>query len=147
MQINICLGIVKDLFVIYNFVLELVEYEKVVYEFIVLLEDYQCDFGEGVFEVLVVEWEEIIVGMVLYYMIYFIWKGKMLYLEDFVVQVVYCCKGIGEVLFDVFLEMVKSKDCWLVKWQVLDWNKFVINFYRKKVVIIEQEWWNGKIFL
>lgn len=137
MQINICLGIVDDLFVIYNFVLEFVEYEKVVYEFIVILEDYWCDFWEGVFEVFVVEQGQMVVGMVLYYMIYFIWKGKMLYLEDFVVQGVYCCRGVGDVLFDVFLEMVCVKGCWLVKWQVLDWNELVINFYRKKVVIIE----------
>lgn len=147
MQINIRPGTAKDLPAIHNLVLELAEYEKAAHEFTASLEDYQRDFGEGVFEVLVAEREETIVGMALYYMTYSTWKGKILYLEDFVVQAAYRRKGIGEALFDAFLETAKSKDCRLVKWQVLDWNKPAINFYRKKAATIEQEWWNGKIFL
>lgn len=147
MQINIRPGTAKDLPAIHNLVLELAEYEKAAHEFTASLEDYQRDFGEGVFEVLVAEQEERIVGMALYYMTYSTWKGRMLYLEDFVVQAAYRRKGIGEALFDAFLETAKSKDCRLVKWQVLDWNKPAINFYRKKAATIEQEWWNGKIFL
>jgi GNAT superfamily N-acetyltransferase len=71
----------------------------------------------------------------------------MLYLEDFVVQAAYRRSGIGEVLFDAFLDKARAKGCRLVKWQVLDWNEPAINFYKKKAATIEQEWWNGKIFL
>lgn len=38
-------------------------------------------------------------------------------------------------------------DCCLMKWQVLDWNELVVCFYEKNEVIIEKNWWNGKIFL
>lgn len=137
----------KDLPVLHNLVLELAEYEKAAHEFTATLGDYQRDFQEGVFEALVAEADGEIAGMALYYMTYSTWKGKMLYLEDFVVREAYRRKGIGEALFDTFLATAKAKGCRLAKWQVLDWNEPAIQFYRKKSATIEQEWWNGKIFL
>ncbi|MCR9099905.1 MAG: GNAT family N-acetyltransferase [bacterium] len=147
MQINIRPGTADDLPAIHNLVLELAEYEKAAHEFTASLEDYRRDFREGVFEVLVAEQGQTIVGMALYYMTYSTWKGKMLYLEDFVVQGAHRRRGIGDALFDAFLETARAKGCRLVKWQVLDWNEPAIRFYRKKAATIEQEWWNGKIFL
>lgn len=147
MQINIRPGTAEDLPAIHNLVLELAKYEKAAHEFKATLEDYQRDFREGIFEALVAEQEHKIVGMALYYMTYSTWKGKMLYLEDFVVQAAYRRSGIGEALFDAFLDKARAKGCRLVKWQVLDWNEPAINFYKKKAATIEQEWWNGKIFL
>lgn len=147
MQIEICPGTSKDLPDIHNLVLELAEYEKSAHEFTATLEDYQRDFAEGTFEVLVAKQEQTIVGMALYYMTYSTWKGKMLYLEDFVVQKAHRRKGIGDALFEAFLSVAKNKGCRLVKWQVLDWNEPAIHFYKKKSATIEQEWWNGKIFL
>jgi GNAT superfamily N-acetyltransferase len=137
----------KDLPVIHNLVLELAKYEKAAHEFTATLGDYQRDFQEGVFEALVAETDGEIAGMALYYLTYSTWKGKMLYLEDFVVREAYRRRGIGEALFDTFLTTAKAKGCRLAKWQVLDWNEPAIQFYRKKSATIEQEWWNGKIFL
>ncbi|MBK7338473.1 MAG: GNAT family N-acetyltransferase [Saprospirales bacterium] len=54
---------------------------------------------------------------------YSTWKGKMLYLEDFVVSQDWRGKGIGHKLFDAFLEEGRKQGCRLVKWQVLDWNE------------------------
>ena len=85
--------------------------------------------------------------MVFYYLTYSTWKGRMLYLEDFVVLPDYRRFGIGQLLFDALLEVARNKRCKLVKWQVLDWNQPALNFYRKYDAIIEKEWWNGKIFL
>jgi len=83
--------------------------------------------------------------MALYYMTYSTWKGRMLYLEDFVVQEAFRKAGIGQQLFDGFLQEANNKGCKLVKWQVLDWNVPAIKFYEKNKAIIEKEWWNGKI--
>ena len=84
-----------------------------------------------------------IVGIIIYYMTYSTWKGKMLYLEDFVVNQQYRKLGIGQHLFDAFLKEAKDKGARLVKWQVLDWNEPALAFYKKNKAIIEKNWWNG----
>ncbi len=136
----------KDLPFIHELVRELAIYEKAEEEFIASLEEYEKDFEEGVFESIVAEAEGQIAGMVLYYMTYSTWKGRMLYLEDFVVGEKFRRRGIGQQLFDAFLEAAKTEGCRLVKWQVLDWNQPAIDFYEKNNATIEKEWWNGKLF-
>ena len=69
----------------------------------------------------------------------------MMYLEDFVVSEQHRQKGIGQLLFDAFLNASKEQGCKLAKWQVLDWNQPAVNFYLKNGAVIEKEWWNGKI--
>lgn len=136
-----------DLPAIHQLVRALARYEKAEGEFVATLEDYYAHFDEGVFQALVAEQNGNIVGMALYYMTYSTWKGKMLYLEDFVVAEPFRRQGIGEQLFDAFLSEARRQGCALAKWQVLDWNTPAVEFYKKKGAIIEQEWWNGKIFL
>jgi GNAT superfamily N-acetyltransferase len=135
----------QDLPAIHNLVRELAIYEKAEEEFVATLEDYQNDFDAHIFEALVAEEGGQIMGMTLYYMTYSTWKGRMLYLEDFVVGQAFRQKGIGQALFDAFLAKAKEKGCRLVKWQVLDWNTPAVKFYEKNKATIEKEWWNGKI--
>ena len=137
---------IEDLPVIHQLVRELAIYEKAEHEFIASLEDYQNGFNEQDFFVLLAVLNDEVVGMVLYYYTYSTWKGKMMYLEDFIVKKAYRRLGIGAELFKAFLEDARLKNCRLVKWQVLDWNKPAIEFYEKHQAIIEKEWWNGKIF-
>lgn len=136
----------KDLPVIHDLVMELAVYEKAGHEFTATLEDYQKNFEAGVFEVIVAEKKQEVVGMVLYYLTYSTWKGRMLYLEDFVVRSAFRRLGIGQILFDAFLERAKALDCTMTKWQVLDWNEPAVKFYEKNKAIIEKEWWNAKVF-
>ena len=138
-------GNFDDLVHVHDLVRELAIYEKAEHEFIATLEDYQNDFRAGVFEVLLAETEGIVIGMCLYYLSYSTWKGKMLYLEDFVVKQSYRQEGVGQQLFDALIQEAKQKRCRLIKWQVLDWNEAAIKFYEKNNAVIEQEWWNGKI--
>jgi GNAT superfamily N-acetyltransferase len=127
---------------------ELAEYERARDEFVATLADYERDFAAGVFEVIVAEADDgTIAGMVLYYLTYSTWKGRMLYLEDFVVGQQFRRRGIGQQLFDAFLARARELDCRLVKWQVLDWNEPALRFYERNKAIIEKEWWNGKLFL
>jgi GNAT superfamily N-acetyltransferase len=110
-------------------------------------EEYAEDFRKGRFESMVAEMDGKVVGMMLYFMAYSSWRGKMLYLDDFVVNAEYRRFGIGQMLFDAFLEEGKKRGCRLVKWQVLDWNEPALRFYYKNDAIIEKDWWNAKIFL
>ncbi|HHJ49684.1 MAG TPA: GNAT family N-acetyltransferase [Phaeodactylibacter sp.] len=144
---HIRLATEKDLPAIHALVRELAIYEKAEEEFTASLEDYLRDFRAGIFECLVAEVEGEVVGMALYYMTYSTWKGRMLYLEDFVVKEQMRAQGIGRELFSAFLAKAKEKDCRLVKWQVLDWNEPAIHFYKKFQTTFENNWLNGKIFL
>jgi len=137
----------EDLPDIHGLVRELAIYEKAEKEFVASLEDYEQNFESGVFESIVARVDGQVAGMALFYLTYSTWKGRMLYLEDFVVKADFRRYGLGQKLFDAFLDRAKTLDCRLVKWQVLDWNTPALKFYLKNEAIIEKEWWNGKIFL
>ncbi len=145
-DIIIRLGEKEDLPEVHRLVYELAVYEKAPEEFVATLEDYERDFEAGIFETLVADKGRDTVGMALYYMTYSTWKGRMLYLEDFVVREGFRRRGIGRLLFEAFLQRAREKECRLAKWQVLDWNEPALDFYRKFDAAIETNWWNGKIF-
>ncbi len=134
-----------DLQAVLDLVNELALYEKAPQEVTVTLADYETDFENKVFDIILAEQENEIVGIAFYYMAYSTWKGKMLYLEDFVVKEELRGHGIGKLLFKAFLEEAKNLGASIAKWQVLDWNKPAINFYEKYNSTIEKEWYNGKI--
>ncbi len=135
----------QDLQAVLDLVNELALYEKAPQEVTVTLADYEKDFENKVFDIILAEEENEIVGLAFYYMAYSTWKGKMLYLEDFVVKEGLRGNGIGKLLFKAFLEEAQNLGASLAKWQVLDWNKPAINFYEKYNSTIEKEWYNGKI--
>ncbi len=135
----------KDLGTILGFVHQLALYEKEPESVTTNLNEYEKCFQAGIFEAIIAEIDSKAVGMALFYDTFSTWKGKMIYLEDFIVLEAYRRMGIGEKLFDTFLEIALKKDAKLVKWQVLDWNTPAIDFYLKKKATIEKNWWNGKI--
>ncbi len=137
----------EDLPAIYALVKELALYEKSPESVTATIEDYYQDFEDNIFESIVAERDSEVVGMALYYMTYSTWRGRMLYLEDFVVKESERKLGIGKLLFDEVIEIAKSKKAVLLKWQVLDWNDPAIQFYKKYDTIFENEWLNGKLFL
>ena len=148
MEIQLRQATIDDIPAIHELVRELAIYEKEEAEFVATIEEYKTDFAAGIFEAIVAETSsDGVIGMSLFYMTYSTWKGRMLYLEDFVVKAAFRKKGVGQMLFDAFLETAKSKKCKLAKWQVLDWNEPALAFYRKIGATIEQNWWNGKLFL
>lgn len=137
----------SDLGAILELVKELALYENAPEEVTATLEDYRKNFRKGVFEALVAERDGTVAGMALYFLTWSTWRGRMLYLDDFVVKDTERQQGIGQLLFDALVQKGKDLDCFLLKWQVLDWNEPALKFYEKNDAIIEKEWWNGKIFL
>ncbi len=146
MEVRIRKAVVDDLDEVHNLVRALAIYEKAEPEFVASIKSYQENFKEGVFDVLVAELEGQIIGMMLYYLTFSTWKGRMLYLEDFVVLENYRGKGVGQRLFEALKKEAKELGCILAKWQVLDWNTPAVRFYEKNDAIIEKEWWNCKLF-
>lgn len=147
MTISTRKAIKSDLPAVLELVKELAIYENEPEAVTASLVDYQSAFDEDLIQVLVAEEESTIVGMALYYLTFSTWKGKMMYLEDFVVSETYRRSGVGDQLWEALLKDAKEQKCILLKWQVLDWNEPALNFYAKKKATIEKDWWNGKVFL
>jgi GNAT superfamily N-acetyltransferase len=153
MKIEIRPAAIADMPAVHALVRELAVYENAPEQHTATVSDYEKDFSDGIFAVQLAvdsdntEGSERIVGMIFYHFAYSTWRGRMMYLEDFVVTESYRQYGVGQLLFDRFLAISVEKGCVMTKWQVLDWNTPAVKFYEKNNAIIEKEWWNGKIFL
>ncbi len=160
MKIQIRPATLADMPTVHALIRELAVYVNAPEQHTATVADYEKDFSEGIFEVQFAvdtdvrvknadntEGSEKIVGMIFYHFAYSTWRGRMMYLEDFVVTESYRQYGVGQLLFDHFLAISAQKGCVMTKWQVLDWNTPAVKFYEKNKAIIEKEWWNGKIFL
>tara|TARA_B110000444_G_scaffold70339_1_gene66120 strand:+ start:755 stop:1225 length:471 start_codon:yes stop_codon:yes gene_type:complete len=147
MKITIREGIKEDLPAVLRLIKELADFEKSIDEVTITLEDLENDgFGERPwFWFLVAEENNQIVGLSFYWIRYSTWKGKFLFLEDFVIKKEYRRVGIGSKLFEETIKICKKKDLNGMIWQVLDWNNQAIKFYKKYNADITKEWLNGKL--
>ncbi len=146
MKISVRKAVRADLQAVLDLVIELAIYEKEPDAVTATLADYQLGFDENRIQILVAEDNGRIIGIALYYLTFSTWKGKMMYLEDFVVNEAYRRTGVGELIWHELKEDCKRQNCILLKWQVLDWNDPAVKFYEKHNATIEKEWWNGKIY-
>jgi len=104
-------------------------------------------FGENpAFETLVAVYENDVIGFALYYTGYSTWKGKTLYLEDFLISEAYRGRGFGKVLFEAIIQTAKERDLQRMDWQVLDWNQPAIKFYERYNAELDGEWINGRFY-
>ena len=127
---------------------ELAVYEKAPGEVTVGFDHFvQSGFGDNpVWWAFVAEVDNIVEGFALYYTRYSTWKGQRLYLEDLLVTEKLRGKGVGKLLFDRLIKECKEKKYSGMAWQVLDWNKSAINFYKKyEGVHIDDGWLNCSI--
>ncbi len=137
-----------DLPSILGLIKELAKYEKAAKEVKVTVKELEKDgFGKNkVFDCFVaVSDKNKVIGIALYYVKYSTWKGKCLYLDDIIVTQSMRGKGIGKLLFDVLIETAKKMKVRKLEWQVLEWNKPAINFYKKYNSSFDNEWVNCKI--
>jgi len=110
-----------------------------------LIED---GFGSNaVFKCLVAVANQQVIGFALYYTSYSTWKGRCLYLEDFLVTEDWRRKGVGKLLFDEVYKIAQETKVKRFEWQVLDWNEPAINFYKKYKANLDETWVNCKLML
>lgn len=143
---NVRKGIKKDLPAIFELIRELALYEKAPDEVTNTVAMMEKDgFGENpVFGFFVVENDatNTIIGTAIYYYRYSTWKGKRLYLEDYIITEKERGKGAGKFLFERVLVKCLEDNCTGMMWQVLDWNEPAIKFYEKYGAVFEEEWLN-----
>lgn len=140
-------GVEKDLPAVLNLVRELAIFEKAPKEVEVTIEEMQkWGFGkEKIFDFFILEKENVIVGMALYYYKYSTWKGKCLFLEDLIVTEKERKNGYGKLLFNEVVKVAKQEKVKRMEWQVLDWNATAIDFYKKYNTNFDGEWINCKL--
>lgn len=147
MDVKIRKGVKSDLPAVLDLIKELADFERALNEVTVSLEDLEHDgFGNHPYYwFIVAEKEGEIIGLSFYFIRYSTWKGRFLFLEDFVVKESFRNKGVGALLFEETIRIAKELDVKGMTWQVLDWNKNAIRFYEKYNSNISTEWYNGKL--
>lgn len=122
---------IEDSEIIYNFICQLAEYEK-------LTDDVTTtpdSLGETLFspnsnvETLIGYVDEKPVAFALYFYNFSTFKGKRgLYLEDIFVIPEMRGNGVGKELLKRLAQIAKENNCARFEWSVLDWNEPAINF-------------------
>lgn len=140
-------GTKQDLPAVLNLIKELAAYEKASGEVINNIEEMERDgFGtHPAFHFFLAEMSGEVAGMALYYIKYSTWKGKCIFLEDIIVSEKFRGKKLGKELFEAVVKVSKELKVQRMEWQVLDWNKPAINFYKKFDTEFNAEWINCKL--
>ena len=146
-MITIRKGKKNDLPYILSLIKDLAEYENCLHQVSITLRELEKDgFGtQPYYEFLVAEKHNQIIGMSFYWIRYSTWKGRLLFLEDFIVKKEYRSCGVGKKLFDATIQICQKLKLAGMCWQVLDWNKDAIRFYKKYDSEISNEWLNGRL--
>lgn len=68
------------------------------------------------------------------------WKGKILHLEDLIVNESMRGAGLGTALLDEVIKYGHQLGVKRINWEVLNWNKPAITLYEKKGARVLQDW-------
>lgn len=82
--------------------------------------------------------QEKIIGFTSFYFTFFSWSGKGLFLDDLYVTQQYRNQKIGTQLLNRVIELAKGEQCKKLRWQVSNWNKNAIDFYKKMGASIDE---------
>lgn len=88
-----------------------------------------------------------IVGFATTFFAWYSWIGKSLYLDDIYIKESYRGLGLGSKMMDAVFDLAKKEKCKKIRWQVSNWNKKAIEFYKKKGAVIDGTEWNCDVLL
>jgi GNAT superfamily N-acetyltransferase len=147
MTIQIRQGKPSDIKDVLALIRELAEYEKAPEE-VTVTEEELLDDGFGsrkLYDFIVAEADDQIVGMAFYYPRYSTWKGRTIHLEDFIVKSSHRRHGVGQLLWDELLRIAADFGARRLEWVVLNWNEPALAFYQKQNALIDDEWSIGQL--
>lgn len=132
----------SDMSRVHELIKELAEFEKEPHAVEVTVNDLEADgFGEKpAFNCFVAEVKGNVEGIALIYNRYSTWKGKIIHLEDLIVNNKFRGSGIGSALLDEVVKYGKNIGAKRINWEVLDWNEPAIAFYEKKGANVMRDW-------
>ncbi len=132
----------KDMPFVLELIQELATFEKEPDAVVVTVADLVRDgFSKHpLFQCIVAEKENTIIGMALFYYRYSTWKGKTIHLEDLIVKADQRGTGAGFALYKEIIKQGKKDKVRRIEWNVLDWNTPAIAFYEKSGAKIIDDW-------
>lgn len=96
--------------------------------------------GERYYECLIAEHEGQPAGFALFFPIYSTWRGRSLHLEDLFVRPEFRGHGIGKALLRRVAAIAVERGCARLQWDVLEWNKPAIDFYKSLNATMLDDW-------
>jgi GNAT superfamily N-acetyltransferase len=142
-KLRIVPAIESDLTVIFGFIQELAQYEKLAHE-VTATEDRLREtlFGaKPAAEVLLAYWQDECAGFAVFFTNYSTFLAQPgLYLEDLYVRPHLRGKGIGLALLRRLARIATERRCGRLEWAVLDWNQPAIGFYKKLGAVPLDQW-------
>lgn len=132
----------KDIKIIFSFIKELAEYEKLLHEVVATEEILKKNLFENKYaEVIIGEYEEKPIGFALFFHNFSTFLGKPgIYLEDLYITPSMREKGFGKAMLSELAQIAKDRDCGRLEWWCLNWNKSSIEFYKNLGAIPMDEW-------
>lgn len=142
MNFKIRKAVPQDMPRVLELITELAVFEKEPDAVEITIADLEADgFGENAaFKCFVAEHEGQIEGIALFYGRYSTWKGKVLHLEDLIVNQKMRGSGLGTALLDEVVRYGNQLGVKRICWEVLDWNESAIEFYEKKGADVKRDW-------
>ncbi len=133
----------RDAPVVFSFIRELAEYERLAHE----VDATQADIEWALFGpnprvfADVAEWEGKPAGFALWFYNFSTFRGRHgIYLEDLFVSPEFRSKGIGKALLRHLARRCIDEDLARLEWWVLDWNEPALRVYRSIGAVPMEEW-------
>ena len=134
---------IRDAALLAAMILELAQYEKLDHEAAVTAESIARDgFGpKPKFRAIIAEVDGKPAGYAVFFGFYSTFQGRAgLFLEDIYVRPPLRKQGIGQALLNYVARIAWEEDYFCMRWEVLDWNKPAIDFYRRLGAVFLDEW-------
>lgn len=98
-------------------------------------------FGnQPAFKCFVAEVADNVVGAAIVYNRFSTWKGKILHLEDLIVNQSMRGHGIGSALLDEVVKHGHGLGVKRINWEVISWNEGAIKLYERKGARVLRDW-------
>ncbi|SHM97061.1 GNAT family N-acetyltransferase [Polaribacter sp. KT 15] len=142
MDFKIRLGQEGDMQAVLDLITELAVFEKEPDAVEITVEDLINDgfSKDPKFKIYVAEQENTIIGIALFYERYSTWKGRTIHLEDLIVTKSKQKIGAGKALYKAVLKYAFDNNFNRVAWEVIDWNKNAIDFYKSTGATYLNDW-------
>ena len=146
MSIVIRKGTPEDFPAIFRLIQEFAVFQKTPEKVTITLD--QMLENKHLFQCLVVEIEDAqLIGFASFFLAYYSWSGKALYLDDLYVKKEFRGHQIGTQLLDRLIDYANAEQCKKVRWQVSNWNKEAIEFYKKMGAKVDDTEINCDLYL